>query len=113
MAGRARVNGRRDRNRERADYHLAAIDFKMARRSLGFAALNGEIASEIFCILCGLQSHEIIMAESPHRLPMFWKRLENVGRRTWDMKEETDRIIVSSRPQLSGERQQMIIMDPD
>jgi hypothetical protein len=43
---------------------------------------------------------------------MLWQSENNVWRRTWYVQKQFDRIFVTTTPQLSGERHEMIIVNP-
>ena len=93
--------------------HAAAIELEDSGRSSGAAARIVEIAPEIVGILLRLHAHEIVMAERPQRLGMLGQSLQNVRRRTGNMKEEANRIVVPPRPEFLGERQADEVVDPD
>src|SRR5271170_3814947 len=108
----ARIDGGGDRHRKGPHARAPFAEFEEPRPArLGAEA--DEIAAEIVGVLFGLQADEIVVAEGAHRLVVVGERFEDVGRRTGNMEEEADRIVVAARSKLPGEWQEVIIMDPD
>ncbi len=102
-----------DGDRKSANMHIAAAELE------GFAGRSGdavpclEIAAQIVGVGLGLQPDEIVVGKRADRFCVLRQDHQDVRRRARDMEEEADRIIVPQRAQLLGERQQVIVVDPD
>ena len=69
--------------------------------------------SEVFAIVFGLKTDQIIVGEAAKDLPVMRQGLQNVGRRTRRMKEKSDGVAMAARPQLASQQHQVIIVHPD
>ena len=83
-----------DAHRKRANAHIAAAEFEgFAGRSCD-AVPDLEIAAQIVGIGLGLQPDEVVMGKRADRFCVLRQDHQDVRRRTRDMEEEADRIIV-------------------
>ena len=75
--------------------------------------LLGDVAAERTHIILGLEAQEIIGAEIAHQLAVYRERQQQLRCREGDVQEEADAVDDTETAQLGGERDEMIVMDPD
>jgi len=64
-------------------------------------------------VLPALEAHQIAGEQRAHEPVVLRDRGEDRGRRQRDVQEEPDRIPAAHRPQFGGERDQVVVVDPD
>ena len=74
---------------------------------------HAEEAAVIVTVVLGLEAHEVVVAERADALLLARDGEQKVRRRAGDMQEEAERILVTARAQFPGERDQVIIVNPD
>ena len=85
-----------DADREGPDAHAAIRGFERARIDLDRPTLVLEIAREIAGIVLGLKADQIVMDHGPDQTFVVRKRRQHLGRRKWNMQEESNPIAMSA-----------------
>lgn len=79
-----------------------------------FAAQNfADEAAEIRVIGDRLETDQIIVQQRIHQPLVFGNCGKHLGRRKWNVKEETDFVANAARAKFGAQRNQMIIMHPE
>ena len=76
-------------------------------------AFATQAAGEILEVVVGLEADEIVMREPAHDLLMHRHGEEHIGRRPGDVQEEADLVLEAHLAQFGGQRDQMVVVDPD
>jgi membrane glycosyltransferase len=79
----------------------------------GPVRLGNQIADEIAGIVLGLEADEVVLQEQRHQLLVVRQRGQHLRRGQRHVQEEADPVGVAEFSQRIGDRNEMIIMDPD
>ena len=72
-----------------------------------------DIGKEVFAILLGLETDEVVGQHRLDQLAMMRHAADQRARRPWRMQEEADRLRHAEIAQLRAERQEMIVLHPE
>ena len=100
-------------DRKGADLHHTIAKVEAIAACPRQPALVGDVAREIGGIDFGLEADQIVVAERRNELVVIWQRREDFRRRERNMDEEADLVAVAAIAQRLGQRDQMIVVDPD
>ena len=101
-----------DPDRKRIDPH-----FPLAHRKGEVAAVQPafarEIAGEVEGVVAGLEADQVVFAERRDQPLVVRQRGEHLRRRTGNVQEKADAVLVPARAQRLRERDQVIVVHPD
>src|SRR5215470_7080982 len=101
-----------DTDRKHVDAHRALAEGKGEVAACD-PAFVGEIAAEIEGVIAGLKAHQVVVTERREEPLMMRQCRDDLRRRTRNVEEEANAILVAQIAQRLGEWDQVIVMDPD
>ena len=92
--------------------HLALPD-REGKVAAVQAAFARQVAREVERVVAGLEADQIVLAQRRHQPLVVRQRGEHFRRRTGNVQEVADPVLVAARAQRLGERDQVIVVHPD
>ena len=75
--------------------------------------MDDEIAGKILAIVVGLKADQVIGQHRFHQIAMVRNAFDHIAGGPWRMQEETDRLGHAEVTQLSPQREEMIVLNPE
>lgn len=92
---------------------LLPEEFQYPRRAPGAFGLGHDITDEIGGIAVGLKADDVILQQQRHQPFVIGQRGQHLRRRHRDVKKEPDAVSMTASPQRVGDRDEVIIVNPD
>ena len=104
---------RLDTNRKNTDADRPVPPLECERIAAQHSAFLSQVAREICSVDFGLKTHKVAMTHGRNEMFMIWKCRQKLWGWKRDMVKKPDFVAVPAIPKCLGQRQQVIIMNPD